>query len=36
MPEPDGGSILTVMHFDSHRQIIDDLQARILTIRDSL
>ncbi len=24
------------MHFDAHQSIIDDLEARILTIRDSL
>lgn len=24
------------MHFDAHQPIIDDLEARILTIRDSL
>jgi hypothetical protein len=28
--------ILPPMHFDSHQNIIDDLEARILTIRDSL
>ena len=26
----------TTMHFDAHKPVIDDLQARILTIRDSL
>lgn len=24
------------MHFDAHQGVIDDLEARILTIRDSL
>ncbi len=24
------------MHFDAHQPVIDDLEARILTIRDSL
>lgn len=24
------------MHFDSHQTVIDDLEARIVTIRDSL
>ncbi len=24
------------MHFDAHQPIIDDLEARIVTIRDSL
>jgi hypothetical protein len=24
------------MHFEIHQQVIDDLEARILTIRDSL
>jgi hypothetical protein len=24
------------MHFDAHQPVIDDLKARILTIRDSL
>jgi hypothetical protein len=28
-PEP-------LMHFDAHQPVIDDLEARILTIRDSL
>jgi hypothetical protein len=26
----------TTMHFDAHQPVIDDLEARILTIRDSL
>ena len=26
----------TAMHYDAHKPVIDDLQARILTIRDSL
>lgn len=26
----------TAMHFDAHQPVIDDLEARILTIRDSL
>jgi hypothetical protein len=25
-----------LMHFDAHQPIIDDLEARIVTIRDSL
>ncbi|MEO0513129.1 MAG: hypothetical protein AAF108_09575 [Planctomycetota bacterium] len=25
-----------VMHFENHQAVIDDLEARILTIRDSL
>jgi hypothetical protein len=24
------------MHFDAHQPVIDDLEARIMTIRDSL
>jgi len=24
------------MHYDAHQNVIDDLEARILTIRDSL
>jgi predicted metallo-beta-lactamase superfamily hydrolase len=27
---------ITHMHYDAHQPIIDDLEARILTIRDSL
>ena len=27
---------MPAMHFDAHQPIIDDLEARILTIRDSL
>jgi hypothetical protein len=27
---------MPTMHFDAHQPIIDDLEARILTIRDSL
>ena len=27
---------LAVMHYDAHQPVIDDLEARILTIRDSL
>ncbi len=26
----------TTMHYDSHQAVIDDLEARITTIRDSL
>jgi hypothetical protein len=29
-------AILEPMHFDAHQPIINDLEARILTIRDSL
>lgn len=25
-----------IMHYDAHQPVIDDLEARILTIRDSL
>jgi hypothetical protein len=27
---------INLMHFENHQAIIDDLEARILTIRDSL
>lgn len=32
-PAPKGR---THMHFDAHQPVINDLEARILTIRDSL
>jgi len=31
-----GGPILTAMHYQTHQPVVDDLEARILTIRDSL
>ncbi len=41
-PEPETGTrnppppTLLAMHYDTHQNVIDDLEARILTIRDSL
>jgi hypothetical protein len=29
-------ALVTPMHYDAHQPIIDDLEARITTIRDSL
>jgi hypothetical protein len=32
----DSATIPPLMHYDAHQPVIDDLEARIVTLRDSL
>lgn len=36
LEEPGQAPTLCPMHYDAHQPIINDIEARILTIRDSL